>query len=197
MRCTTTCRAKGARPCKRCGERSRWWAGVLLDVAGYKARSSPLDYWITVETCEHRKGAERGIRKGDIIWFRTGWRDLGEPDDAGRLDAAHQVASTPTRRRSRLLEVLNERDRCYCSDNAAVEWGSVKPDYNRKAFGSRSPLHVDFIWNRGLIMEILISTICEGPAYDFSRLGRCVKGRIGVRSIDRYSVARNTGGVRL
>jgi hypothetical protein len=66
--------------------------GVLLDVAAYKGTDPlPVDYWITVEDLQNTAKAENvEIRKGDILLVRTGWRKTwGEPDEAGRLDAAH------------------------------------------------------------------------------------------------------------
>jgi len=66
--------------------------GVLLDVAGYKGTDPlPVDYWITLEDLQNTAKAQNvEIRKGDILLIRTGWRKTwNEPDEAGRLDAAH------------------------------------------------------------------------------------------------------------
>jgi hypothetical protein len=130
--------------------------GVLLDVAGYKgADPLPVDYWITAEDLQNAAKAQNvEIRKGDILLIRTGWRKTwGEPDDSGRLDAAHTKWHRPQPGVGPdCLKFLNDTEIVAIgSDNAAVEWGfPAKPDYNRKAFGFLGlPLHVDFIWNRG------------------------------------------------
>src|SRR6266403_1836132 len=165
--------------------------GVLLDVAGYKGNDPlPLDYWITVEDLQNTAKAQNvEIRKGDILLVRTGWRKTwGEPDEAGRLDAAHTKWHRPQPGVGPdCLKFLNDTEIVAIgSDNAAVEWGfPVKPDYNRKAFGFLGlPLHVDFIWNRGAyIMEILnLDDLAKDRAYEFFFvLGPLLlKGGIGV-----------------
>jgi kynurenine formamidase len=65
---------------------------VLLDIARFKGTDPlPTDYWITSEDLQNTAKAQNiEVRKGDILLVRTGWRKTwGEPDDAGRLDAAH------------------------------------------------------------------------------------------------------------
>jgi kynurenine formamidase len=165
--------------------------GVLLDVAGYKGSDPlPVDYWITLEDLQNTAKAQNvEIRKGDILLVRTGWRKTwGEPDDAGRLDAAHTKWHRPQPGVGPdSLKFLNDMEIVAIgSDNAAVEWGfPVKPNYTRKAFGFLAlPLHVDFIWNRGAyIMEILnLDQLAKDRAYEFFFvLGPLLlKGGIGV-----------------
>jgi kynurenine formamidase len=165
--------------------------GVLLDVAAYKGSDPlPSDYWITVEDLQNTAKAQNvDIRKGDILLVRTGWRKTwGEPDAAGRLDAAHTKWHQPQPGVGPdCLKFLNDMDIVAIgSDNAAVEWGfPAKPNYARKAFGFLGlPLHVDFIWNRGAyIMEILnLDELAKDRAYEFFFvLGPLLlKGGIGV-----------------
>jgi len=165
--------------------------GVLLDIAAYKG-SDPLpgDYWITAEDLQGAAKAQNvEIRKGDILLVRTGWRKTwGEPDSAGRLDAAHTKWHQPQPGVGPdCLNFLNEMEIVAIgADNAAVEWGfPVNPNYQRKAFGFLGlPLHVDFIWNRGAyIMEILnLDELAKDKAYEFMFvLGPLLlKGGIGV-----------------
>ncbi len=165
--------------------------GVLLDVAAYKGTDPlPVDYWITLEDLQNTAKAENvEIRKGDILLVRTGWRKTwGEPDAAGRLDAAHTKWHQPQPGVGPdSLKFLNEMEIvAICSDNAAVEWGfPAKADYNRKAFDFLGlPLHLDFIWNRGAyIIEILnLDELAKDKAYEFFfTLGPLLlKGGIGV-----------------
>jgi kynurenine formamidase len=165
--------------------------GVLLDVAGYKGTDPlPVDYWITLDDLQNTAKAQNvEIRKGDILLVRTGWRKTwGEPDDAGRLDAAHTKWHRPQPGVGPdSLKFLNDMEIVAIgSDNAAVEWGfPAKPNYTRKAFGFLAlPLHVDFIWNRGAyIMEILnLDELAKDRAYEFLfSLGPLLlKGGIGV-----------------
>src|SRR5438105_2370226 len=193
IRCSTTCR----RP-------SRWARRMAMPRASFKW-SGAACCWILpptraptrcrstigsppriCKTPRRRKNVE--IRKGDILLVRTGWRKTwGEPDDAGRLDAAHTKWHRPQPGIGPdCLKFLNETEIVAIgSDNAAVEWGfPAKPDYNRKAFGFLGlPLHVDFIWNRGAyIMEILnLDDLAKDRAYEFFFvLGPLLKGGIGV-----------------
>ena len=165
--------------------------GVLLDVAGYKGTDPlPVDYWITLEDLQNTAKAQNvEIRKGDILLIRTGWRKAwNEPDEAGRLDAAHTKWHRPQPGVGPdSLKFLSDMEIvAICSDNAAVEWGfPAKPDYNRKAFGFLGlPLHLDFIWNRGAyIIEILnLDELAKDRAYEFLFvLGPLLlKGGIGV-----------------
>ena len=165
--------------------------GVLLDVAGYKGTDPlPVDYWITLEDLQNTAKAQNvEIRKGDILLIRTGWRKTwNEPDEAGRLDAAHTKWHRPQPGVGPdSLKFLSDMEIvAICSDNAAVEWGfPAKPDYNRKAFGFLGlPLHLDFIWNRGAyIIEILnLDELAKDRAYEFLFvLGPLLlKGGIGV-----------------
>jgi kynurenine formamidase len=150
--------------------------GVLLDIARFKGTDPlPTDYWITAEDLQNTAKAQNvEIQKGDILLVRTGWRKTwGEPDDAGRLDAAHTKWHQPQPGVGPdCLKFLNDMEIVAIgSDNAAVEWGfPVKPNYTRKAFGFLGlPLHVDFIWNRGAyIIEILnLDELAKDRAYEF------------------------------
>jgi len=99
--------------------------GVLLDVAAYKGSDPlPSDYWITVEDLQNTAKAQNvEIRKGDILLVRTGWRKTwGEPDAAGRLDAAHTKWHQPQPGIGPdCLKFLNDMDIVAIgSDNAAV-----------------------------------------------------------------------------
>jgi len=151
--------------------------GVLLDVAKYKGQDPlPSTYWISREDLQNTAKAQKvEIQKGDILLVRTGWRKMwDQPGADGRHDPAHSAwhQSQPGVGGD-ALGFLNEMEIVAIgADNAAVEWNSPRQvGYTPKAFGGflGSPLHVDFLWNRGAyILEILnLDELAADQAYEF------------------------------
>jgi kynurenine formamidase len=151
--------------------------GVLLDVAKYKGQDPlPSNYWISQEDLQNTAKAQKvEIQKGDILLIRTGWRKKwDQPGPDGRADPAHSAWHQPQPGvGGDALGFLNERDIVAIgADNAAVEWNSPREvGYTPKAYGGYlgSPLHTDFLWNRGAyIMEILnLDELASDQAYEF------------------------------
>jgi kynurenine formamidase len=151
--------------------------GVLLDVAKYKGQDPlPSNYWISQEDLQNTAKAQKiEIQKGDILLIRTGWRKMwDQPGPDGRHDQAHSAWHQPQPGvGGDALGFLNEMEIVAIgADNAAVEWNAPREaGYTPKAFGGflGSPLHVDFLWNRGAyIIEILnLDELAADQAYEF------------------------------